>query len=181
MYYTTKISKFRHLAKRKAPWSDSRGSDRFRSQYRRLRLTATGRRSRSRNPRIFRMFTRMHLVESVGTGIPRIARILSEDGFPPAEYKTEGFFTTILRKKKASSTEQAGESKEKNQEKSKEKTEEKVLRLITANPRITTAELAAECSLNENTIYKTVRKLRESGRIQRKGGDKGGEWIVLKP
>ena len=140
-----------------------------------------GHRSRSRNPLIFRMFTRLHLVESVGTGIPRIARILSEDEFPPAEYKTEGFFTTILRKKKASSTEQAGESKEKNQEKSKEKTEEKVLRLITANPRITTAELAVECGLNNNTIYKAVRKLRESGRIQRKGGDKGGEWIVLKP
>ena len=66
-----------------------------------------GHRSRSRNPLIFRMFTRMHLVESVGTGIPRIARILSDDGFPPAEYKTEGFFTTILRKKKASSTEQS--------------------------------------------------------------------------
>lgn len=45
MYYTTKISKFRHLAKRKAPWSDSRGPDRFRSQYRRLRLAATGRSS----------------------------------------------------------------------------------------------------------------------------------------
>ena len=129
-----------------------------------------GHRSRSRNPLIFRMFTRLHLVESVGTGIPRIARILSDDGFPPPEYKTEGFFTTILRKKKASSTEQAGESKEKNQE---------ILRLITANPRITTAELAEECGLNENTIYKAVRKLRESGRIQRKGGDKGGEWIVL--
>lgn len=140
-----------------------------------------GHRSRSRNPLIFRMFTRMHLVESVGTGIPWIARIISEDGFPPAEYKTEGFFTTILRKKTTSTTEQAGENKEKNQEKSKEKTEEKVLRLITSNPRITTAELAAECGLNDNTIYKAVRKLRESGRIQRKGGDKGGEWIVLKP
>ena len=133
-----------------------------------------GHRSRSRNPLIFRMFTRMHLVESVGTGIPRIARILSEDGFPPAEYKTEGFFTTILRKKKTSSTEQSGESKEK----SKEKTEEKVLRLITANPHITTAELAAVCKLNENTIYKAVRKLRESGRIERKGSDRSGEWIV---
>lgn len=63
----------------------------------------------------------MHLVESVGTGIPRIARILSDDGFPPAEYKTEGFFTTILKKKKTSSTEQAGESKEKNQEKVRRK------------------------------------------------------------
>ena len=140
-----------------------------------------GHRSRSRNPLIFRMFTGMHLVESVGTGIPRIARILSEDGFPPAEYKTEGFFTTTLWKKKSVSSEQAGENKEKSKEKSKEKTEEKVFRLISANPRITTAELAAECGLNENTIYKAVRKLRESGRIQRKGGDKGGEWIVLKP
>jgi hypothetical protein len=36
------------------------------------------------------MFTRLHLVESVGTGIPRIARILSEDGFPPPEYTTSG-------------------------------------------------------------------------------------------
>jgi len=58
--------------------------------------------------------------------------------------------------------------------------QEKVLRLITANPRIITAELAAECGLNENTIFKAVRKLREGGRIQRKGGDRGGEWIVLK-
>ena len=49
-----------------------------------------------------------------------------------------------------------------------------MLRLITANPRITTAELVAECGLNENTIYKAVRKLREGGRILRKGGDKGG-------
>ena len=31
------------MSKRKAPWSESRGPDRFRSQYRRLRLTATGR------------------------------------------------------------------------------------------------------------------------------------------
>ncbi len=50
-----------------------------------------GHRSRSRNPLIFQMFTRMHLVESVGTGIPRIGQLLSADGFPPAEYKTEGF------------------------------------------------------------------------------------------
>ena len=54
-----------------------------------------------------------------------------------------------------------------------------MLRLIVGNPLITTAELAAECNLNENTIYKAVRKLRESGRIFRRGGDKGGEWIII--
>ena len=30
------------MSKRKAPWNDSRGPDRFRSQSRRLRLAATG-------------------------------------------------------------------------------------------------------------------------------------------
>ena len=38
-----KVSTFHHLSKQKAPWSDSRGPDRFRSLSRRLRLTATGR------------------------------------------------------------------------------------------------------------------------------------------
>ena len=53
------------------------------------------------------------------------------------------------------------------------------IRLLKANPRITTVELAEECNLKEHAIYKTVRKLRESGKIQRKRGEKGGEWIVL--
>ena len=38
-----KLIIIRHLSKRKARWSESRGPDRFRSQSRRLRLAATGR------------------------------------------------------------------------------------------------------------------------------------------
>ena len=70
--------------------------------------------------------------------------------------------------------------KEKSKEKSKEKTLDKVYRLISENRKITTAELADICDISENSIYKTVRKLRESGRIVRKGGDKGGEWVIIK-
>ena len=40
-----KLIIIRHLSKRKAPWSESRGPDSFRSQSRRLRLAATGRSS----------------------------------------------------------------------------------------------------------------------------------------
>jgi ATP-dependent DNA helicase RecG len=68
--------------------------------------------------------------------------------------------------------------KEKIKEKGKEKTLDKVYRLISENSKITTAELAELCGVSENSIYKTVRKLRESGRIVRKGGDKGGEWVI---
>ena len=93
-----------------------------------------GHRSRSRNPLIFRMFTRMHLVESVGTGIPRIARILYEDGFPPAEYKTEGFFTTTLWKKKT---------------------------LMKESGAITTTELATALGINRSAVMRHIDTLKK--------------------
>ena len=133
-----------------------------------------GHRSRSRNPLIFRMFTRMHLVESVGTGIPRIARILSEDGFPPAEYKTEGFFTTILRKKKTSSTEQSDHGGQKSGQKSGQKNKEMIVALMKENGSITTTELATALGINRSAVMRHIDTLKKEGRIQR-----GGEWIVL--
>ena len=140
-----------------------------------------GHRSRSRNPLIFRMFTRMHLVESVGTGIPRIARILSEDGFPPAEYKTEGFFTTTLRKKKSVSTEQSDQSGQKGGQKSGQINREKIVTMIRENSHITTTELAIALGINRSAVMRHIETLKKENRIERKGGDRGGEWIVLKP
>ena len=140
-----------------------------------------GHRSRSRNPLIFRMFTRLHLVESVGTGIPRIARILSEDGFPPAEYKTEGFFTTILRKKKTSSTEQSDHGSGKSSVESSVKTSVKIKEMMQSNPKVSLREIAEAIGISTRAIEKAVNKLTEEGEITHKGPKKGGEWIVLKP
>ena len=140
-----------------------------------------GHRSRSRNPLIFRMFTRLHLVESVGTGIPRIARILSEDGFPPAEYKTEGFFTTILRKKKASSTEQSDHGSGKSSVESSVKTSVKIKDMMQSKPKVSLREIAEAIGISTRAIEKAVNKLPEEGEIEHKGPKKGGEWIVLKP
>lgn len=138
-----------------------------------------GHRSRSRNPLIFRMFTRLHLVESVGTGIPRIARILAEDGFPPAEYKTEGFFTAILRKKPSSSVHQSDHSGQKGGQKSGQINREKIVAMMNKNSHITTTELATALGINRSAVMRHIETLKEEGRIQRKGGDRGGEWIVL--
>ena len=133
--------------------------------------------SRSRNPLIFRMFTRLHLVESVGTGIPRIARILSEDGFPPAEYKTEGFFTTILRKKKISSTEKSDHGSVE----SSVKTTVKIKEMMRSNSKVSLREIAEVIGVSTRAIEKAVKKLTEEGEIDHKGPKKGGEWIVVKP
>lgn len=134
-----------------------------------------GHRSRSRNPLIFRMFTRMHLVESVGTGIPRIARILSQEGFPPAEYKTEGFFAVVLRKKANTSVHQSVHSGQKSGQKNKKR----IVELMRRKPSITTGEIASILDINRSAAMRHIDTLKKEGTIERKGPDRGGEWIVL--
>ena len=100
-----------------------------------------------------------------------------EQGVPEPEYEVMESFVKIIFRKPATLTDESKEkSKEKGKEKGKEKTTDKIFRLITENPYITTSELADQCGIGENSVYKAVRKLREAGRIQRIGGDKGGKW-----
>ena len=134
--------------------------------------------SKIRNHAVGAALEYMGEVEGWGGGVSRYFVACEKMGLPPPVVAEESatLKVTFYRMRQTLTT---GKAVAKSKEKSKEKTEEKVFRLISANPRITTAELAAECGLNDNTIYKAVRKLRESGRIQRKGGDNGGEWIVL--
>ena len=139
-----------------------------------------GHRSRSRNPLIFRMFTRLHLVESVGTGIPRIARLLAQDGFPPAEYKTEGFFTTILRKKPSASVHESDHSGQKSGQKGGQKNKEKIVELMRRNSSITTIEIANALGINRSAVMRHIDALKKEGVIERRGADRGGEWVVIK-
>ena len=97
-------------------------------------------------------------------------------GQPAPEFRQDEDFMVTLWRKEGSGTVQSDLG---SKEKSKEKTLDKVYRLISENRKITTAELAELCGVGENSIYKTVRKLRESGRIVRIGGDKGGEWEII--
>ena len=116
-------------------------------------------------------------VDKVGTGTEDIVNLCKEKGLKAPEYHQEEDFRVVIWRNNGRKVNQSdSESKEK----SKEKTLDKVHRLISENHKITTSELAELCGVSENSIYKTVRKLRESGRIIRKGGAKGGEWEVLK-
>ena len=130
----------------------------------------------------------------------RMVDACKAQGVPEPEYEVNGGFVRIVFRRAAGKTmekmdegvngpvngpvnEKSNEKskekiKEKIKEKGKEKTLDKVYRLISENSKITTVELAELCGVGENCIYKTVRKLRESGRIVRKGGDKGGEWVI---
>lgn len=51
-----------------------------------------GHRSVQRNPLIFSLFTRMQLVEKIGSGIPRMAQLMRSVSLPETEYLTSGVF-----------------------------------------------------------------------------------------
>jgi ATP-dependent DNA helicase RecG len=140
------------------------------------------------NPLIAEVLYRSSFLESWGSGVSRMVDACKEQGVPEPEYEVNGGFVRIVFPRATGKVDEGingpvnekskEKIKEKGKEKIKEKTLDKVYRLISENSKVTTAELAELCGVSENSIYKTVRKLRESGRIVRKGGDKGGEWVI---
>ena len=51
------------------------------------------------NVHIFGLFTRMQVVEKVGSGIPRMRRLMKDTGLPEPKFDTQGFFTITFLKR----------------------------------------------------------------------------------
>ena len=133
--------------------------------------------SKSRSPKIFELFTRMDLVEKAGSGIPRIANLMKEENLPAPEYRTDGYFTTILYK--ASSTAKTDTRKNNISEKTSEKTSEKIKRLMKEKPTITIKEIASKLNRSQRAIELSIHKMTIMGELKREGPDKGGRWVIL--
>ncbi len=59
-----------------------------------------------------------------------------------------------------------------------EKSSEKILRLLKSSSQMTIAELADQLGISTRAIEKNIKKLQDSGQIQRVGPNKGGYWQV---
>ena len=130
-----------------------------------------GKRSHSRNPLIFGLFARMHFVEQVGSGIGRIRDLMKEAGLPQPVFQKEGIFSVTLYR--------SGNASGKTTRKMSEKMSEKILRLIMENSSITTEELAAFFEKSTRTIERQIKTLKQEGKLERIGSDKGGYWKVI--
>ncbi|MCR5456125.1 MAG: putative DNA binding domain-containing protein [Bacteroidales bacterium] len=163
-----------------------------------------GHKSLSRNPFIFKLFTRMQLVEKVGSGIPRMIRLMKDSGHKEPVFEKDGIFSITFPKNNAKSTETITTEKDygkrtgnasdhttintENQDinhnttttpKNNKTTTEKILKYIKDNPTITMSELANKTELTEDGIYFHIKQLKKKGIIIRSGGRKHGYWIVL--
>lgn len=68
---------------------------------------------------------------------------------------------------------------EESSEESSGETANKVLALLAQNAHLTASEIAQRLGLTPRTIEKQFAKLKQQGRLQRIGPNKGGYWHVI--
>lgn len=130
-----------------------------------------GKRSHSRNPLIFGLFARMHLVEQVGSGIGRMQQLMKGAGLPEPVFQKEGIFVVTLKRAEKKSI--------KDPTKISVKNSEKILNLLKADNSLTAESLAITLNISVRTVKRNLKQLQQDGKLRREGSDKTGYWIVL--
>ena len=125
-----------------------------------------GRKSLSRNPLIFGLFTRMHLVEHIGSGIPRMRKEMLDAGLPEPVYDTEGMFTVTFRRPFKNSNIELTDM------------QSKVIHAIKKNPSLTMEKIGETIGIGRTSVYKIVKSLKRMGILEHRGRKSDGEWVI---
>ena len=132
-----------------------------------------GQKSMSRNPLIFGLFTRMHVVEKVGSGIPRMRRLMKDAGLQEPKFSTQGIFTvTFMKRTKNNSITDDTLNDTLND------TLKLVLDLIKSHPGISANALIKETNKSVITIRRSVKTLTDDGLIEYRGSKKTGGYFI---
>ena len=130
--------------------------------------------SRPWNPLIASVFYRRGIIETWGQGTLKMAAWAEEAGLPrPEILEIPGAVVVQFRGKTI------GKAIGKTIGKTIGRTPLAVLELLANDPNLTVPQLADRLQKSEVTIHRAIRDLRESGRLERIGPDKGGYWKVI--
>lgn len=132
-----------------------------------------GHKSMSRNPLIFGLFTRMQVVEKVGSGIPRMRRLMKGAGLPEPKFDTHGFFPVTFMKR--SKTNSVNNDRLNDRLNSREK---RVLEVLANSPGLRTNELSSLIEVSVPTLSRTLKNLVDLGLIEYRGAKKTGGYYI---
>ncbi|MBI4882150.1 MAG: putative DNA binding domain-containing protein [Planctomycetes bacterium] len=142
--------------------------------------------SRPWNPLIASVFHRRGIIETWGQGTLKMAAWAEELRLPrPEILEIPGAVVVRFRRmppqgttgKTTGTTPQ--ETPQKTLQKTPQSTSDAILELLRQQPELTFAQIATLLRKSDSAVKRAVRKLRESGRVQRIGPDKGGHWKVI--
>ena len=134
---------------------------------------------RYRNRRIGDFLKELDLTEGRSTGISKVLKVMKENGSPRPEFETDDDRSYFLIRLPAHSKAESDESAHADtKEKTSEKTSEKILTEIRNNRNVTIAELSELVGVTTRSVERNLKKLQESGLLERIGPAKGGHWVV---
>lgn len=159
-----------------------------------------------RNKELMRIFRDVEMVESLGSGMPRIMEVYGRECFTFMEHFIR--FTVPFNKNVTDNVTEENTDSQKHMEKGQkhvemdieyvekdekhvesigtktlqktlQKTPQKIMDLIMKNPDITTQEMATLIGIDRSNIARAIKKLQERGLVRRVGPDKGGHWEII--
>lgn len=126
-----------------------------------------------RNKELMRIYRDVELVESLGSGIPRILRAYGEECFKFTDNFIRITFPVSGQGKSGEKTTQ------KTTQKATQKTAQKILHYIKQDASISRNKLAELCGISPDGIKWQLNKMQKNGVIRRVGPNKGGYWEVI--
>lgn len=118
--------------------------------------------SLTRNSVLANLMQRMHFIEKLGTGVPRMKQEMKNAKLPEPVFQFDHFFTVEFKRPEMS-----------------EKTSEKILAFIRENPAITIQALADNIGVSTRSIERNLKILQNNQLLKRVGPAKGGRWEIL--
>ncbi len=142
--------------------------------------------SMPRNPILSKLFRYARLSENAGYGIDKMLVWEQKRGAVEVSDDIVSSTITFRFEKQTAGNVQSSEVNEKVNERVNEKVNEKVnerqkliISMISSNPHITQAELAARLGISVVHVSKNMKKLQDQGIIRRVGPAKGGHWETI--
>lgn len=136
-----------------------------------------GHKSMTRNPLIFGLFTRMHLVERVASGIPRMQEAMREANLPEPEFHTDGMFTVIFKRGISIKNDTVNDTVN-NTVNSKE---QEVLNIIKQYPGLNSSKIARLIGKSVPTAKRYLNSLVRLDLIEFRGAQKNGGYYWNSP
>jgi len=134
-----------------------------------------------RNKALMKMFNMIDIGERAGSGIPTLLSTWKEEGWEPPvieERFGDAARTTLtlpFQKVKSQSAKGTNGHLEVHLDDSLEK---RIIELLSENSSYTLKELAEKSLMSAKTVQRALKKLKESGRIERVGGKRYGHWEI---
>lgn len=135
-----------------------------------------GHKSMTRNPLIFGLFTRMHLVERVASGIPRMQEAMREANLPEPEFHTDGIFTVVFKRQNTNSANHGIVNGIVND--IVNENEQAIINLLAATPGSNASEISKHLNKSLRTTMRYIKTLQDKDLIEFRGAPKNGGYFL---